>query len=497
MIATKILESASIRELYRHMIENRLSRKALFGLVSKRLYQELVIENADDRPPHVQELKHAYMMALFQGFDRAMTRGHVSRRVTERLLDTVLEHVIVNGKKPATTGPHPLLLVVSPTGRCNIRCRGCYAGSDAANRGSLSFEIFDRILAEKRELWDSHLTIVSGGEPFLWHDGARGLLDLVERHPTEFFMPYTNGTLITDDVAQRMGELGNISPAVSLEGFEKETDDRRGDGMFKKILGAFESLRSHGVPFGVSVTPTRLNWETVTSDRFIDFCFEGQGAVFAWSFQYMPIGREPDLDLMLTAEDRLEMLRRTNRLVREKKVLFADFWNSGIASYGCISAGRPGGHFYINWNGDVMPCVFIPYAVDNIYDVYARGDNLNTVRETAFFRKIRRWQDEFGFTQPAQRVQNWLSPCPMRDHFDMLRAAAIETGARPINEEAAHALRDPGFVASMTECGREYDRLSKAVWNEEFAHRPAAEAPSKECCLRRAPMKTALGSRDS
>ena len=472
MIVSKIIESASIRELYRLMIENRLSRKALFGMVSRRLYQELVIENADDRPPHVQELKHAYMMALFHGFDRAMTRGHISRRVTERLLDTVLENVIVNGKKPAATGEHPLLLVVSPTGRCNISCRGCYAASDSANRGSLRFETFDRILTDKRDLWDSHLTIVSGGEPFLWEDEGRGLLDLVERHPTEFFMPYTNGTLITDEVAKRMAELGNISPAVSLEGFEEETDDRRGAGMFRKILGAFEILRRHGVPFGVSVTPTRRNWETVTSDRFIDFCFDGQGAVYAWSFQYMPIGREPDLDLMLTAENRLEMLRRTNRLVREKKVLFADFWNSGIASYGCISAGRPGGHFYINWNGDVMPCVFIPYAVDNIYDVYERGDNLNTLRETAFFRKIRKWQDDFGFAQPAEKVQNWLSPCPMRDHFDVLRKAALETGARPINDEAAHALADPSFVESMAKCAKEYEKLSSPVWDEEFSHSP-------------------------
>jgi len=34
---------------------------------------------------------------------------------------------------------------------------------------------------------------------------------------TEFLL----ATLISEDVAKRMGELGNITPAVSVEGFEK------------------------------------------------------------------------------------------------------------------------------------------------------------------------------------------------------------------------------------------------------------------------------------
>ena len=48
MIPRKILESSSIRELYRFMLENRLSRKALFGIVRKRLRRDLVDVNEDD-----------------------------------------------------------------------------------------------------------------------------------------------------------------------------------------------------------------------------------------------------------------------------------------------------------------------------------------------------------------------------------------------------------------------------------------------------------------
>jgi hypothetical protein len=172
---------------------------------------------------------------------------------------------------------------------------------------------------------------------------------------------------------------------------------------------------------------------------------------------------------MIAPENRLEMLKRTRRIVFEKKILFADFWNSGIASYGCISAGRPGGQFYIDWNGDVTPCVFVPYAADNIYDVYERGDDLSSLLKTPFFRRIHDWQNEYGFARPAEEVGNWLCPCPIRDHFDQMRAAVVETGARPINEAAAEALEDPGYHRVMEEYAAGYRKLSAPVWQDEFA----------------------------
>jgi MoaA/NifB/PqqE/SkfB family radical SAM enzyme len=473
MMAKRMLESASFKDLYRFMLENRLSRKVLFAIFAKRLHRELVEENAEGRPRGVQELKLAYTMALLHGFDRALTRGHVSRRVTERLLDTVLDNIIAREETRGRSGNgHPLMLVVSPTGRCNLRCPGCYASGGTEPSGGLRFETFDRIVSEKRALWDSHLSIVSGGEPLMWRDGGRGLLDLAERHPTEFFMVYTNGLLIGEDEAKRMSELGNVSPAVSLEGFEEETDARRGRGVFEGVLAVFERLRRFGIPFGVSVTPTSRNWDVLTSDRFIDFCFDEQGAVYGWSFQYMPIGRDPDLELMVTPEQRFEMLRRTHRMVREKKVFLADFWNSGAASYGCISAGRAGGHFYIDWNGDVMPCVFIPYAAGNIYTVYERGGDLDSLLEAPFFRAIRAWQDEYGFARPAGSVGNWLCPCPIRDNFEFLRRTALETNALPVNDTAARALVDPAHCAGLSEYADRYRRLSEQLWKEELAGCP-------------------------
>jgi hypothetical protein len=56
----------------------------------------------------------------------------------------------------------------------------------------------------------------------------------------------------------------------------------------------------------------------------------------------------------------------------------------------------------------------------------------------------------------------------IRDHFDILREAVLETGARPINEEAAIAIADPEYCRRMVEYGREIKRLTDPIWAEEY-----------------------------
>ena len=102
-----------------------------------------------------------------------------------------------------------------------------------------------------------------------------------------------------------------------------------------------------------------------------------QGALYGFIFQYMPIGRSFTLDLMPTPQQRLWMWRRSWEIIRERQIFLADFWNHGTLSQGCISAGRDngGGYLYVDWNGAVSPCVFMPYSPVNINDVLRRGQD--------------------------------------------------------------------------------------------------------------------------
>ncbi|MFW5986238.1 MAG: radical SAM protein, partial [Halanaerobiales bacterium] len=195
----------------------------------------------------------------------------------------------------------PWTILIDPTSACNLNCTGCWAGKYNKS-DSLELETIDRIITEAKDL-GIYFIVLSGGEPTVYPH----LFEIFERHQDVGFMMYTNGTLIDDEMADKMLEVGNVSPAISMEGFRESTDERRGEGIYDKIMAAMDRLRERGIVFGVSVTVTRNNVdELFAGDDFVDHIIE-KGAIYGWSFHYVPIGKDPDLDMMLTPEQR-EML---------------------------------------------------------------------------------------------------------------------------------------------------------------------------------------------
>ncbi len=468
----QVFQKGAFRSLIRAAFSNGIVRRAALPFVEKKMWQVIVESNVDEFPPQVQRDKYDITIATLHSVARSVDRGLISKGVLDRILETLLDNVVLSDQRQHAIDrlgfEPPLFVLVSPGKKCNLHCTGCYACSDSHSAARLDWDTFDRIIAEKERLWGSYFTVISGGEPFMWKDNEMDLLDMAIKHPSQFFLVYTNGTLITKSVAKELAKLGNITPAISVEGFEEQTDKRRGKGVHKRILQAMENLREAGVPFGISATATRENAEIVTSDEFVDFYFDKQGATYGWIFQYMPIGREHSLKPMVTPQQRLEMYNRTWRLVRERKIFAADFWNSGTASSGCISAGRPGGYFYINWDGMVTPCAFIPYSTHNIFDVFGNGGNLDTILNSPFFKRIRQWQDEYGYAQSAENTGNWLCPCVGRDHFEVLLKTVQDTQAKPIDKEAVDALADTEYHNGMIDYGNNYDQLSRKVWQEHY-----------------------------
>jgi len=235
--------------------------------------------------------------------------------------------------------------------------------------------------------------------------------------------------------------------------------------VYARIQRAMDNLRACGVPFGISVTATRENAEIVLSDQFLDYYFDQQGAIYGWVFQYMPIGRSYSVDLMVSAEQRAWMLEKELRMINERNRFLVDFWNGGIMSVGCISAGRPGGYFYIDWNGNIAPCVFFPYTAANVYQLYNRGGSLSSLLEEEYFRAIRIWQE--GYLGGAERMGNLFRPCPVRDHYSFAHRLVSSQGVKPMDENAAAALGDPEYRRRMINYNRQTSALLDPLWQRE------------------------------
>lgn len=363
----------------------------------------------------------------------------------------------------------PSFIVISPSKACNLRCTGCYADSNE-KVCTLDWDLVNQIVKDARELWGTQFVVVSGGEPMAYRSKGKGILDIIEANPETFFMMYTNGTLIDDEVVARMARLGNILPAISLEGWREKTDQRRGEGVYDKVMAAMDRLFEAGVLYGVSLTATRQNAEEVLSDEFIEFLFKEKHAVIGWVFQYMPIGRAFTTELMPTPEQRLKMWQQSWKLIHEKRVFLADFWNHGTVVDGCLSAGGHdnGGYFYIDWNGNVTPCVFVPFSPVNVNDIYSSGGDLNTIYDNPFFQRIRRWQKD-------EVDDNLLMPCLIRDHHKDLRQFIREFEPVAIDQNAKMTLIDPEYAVAMDRFAEDYRSLSQPVWDKVYLEGDPAE----------------------
>ncbi len=337
----------------------------------------------------------------------------------------------------------PTTVLISPSMRCNLDCVGCYAGR-YSKKDDMDPKLFDRILTESEEAGVPFFTIL-GGEPLIYKD----LLPMFKKHKDSFFQFYTNSTLLTEDVVKELAKLGNAIPMISIEGWEEQTDARRGKGTYKKILKAMALLKKERIPFGVSVAVTSKNVDIVSSDEFIQFLVD-QGAFLAWWFLYMPIGKEPDLSLMPTPKQRRMMYERGKEIRSKFPFFLIDFWNDAPYVGGCI-AGKE--YIHINTKGDVEPCIFTHFAADNIKD-----KSLLEVMNSDYFKALRS-------RQPYN--DNLFMPCMWIDNPEVARELHKKYGVYPTHPDAEFIIDDPKTKKAIDKYAKEIAKEFEEPWHAQ------------------------------
>ncbi|MGL5633964.1 MAG: radical SAM protein [Sarcina sp.] len=343
------------------------------------------------------------------------------------------------------TGGHiPFALLISPSMKCNLRCIGCYA-NDWDKCKQLTFEEVDSVVGQARDL-GTHFMFVLGGEPyfvdFMWK--------IYEKYPDVEFLTFSNGTLFTEETAEKILKLKNVVPMFSLEGYEKDTDSRRGEGVFQKVMDGMDILKSKKIPFGVSSATGSPNIDTVISEEFVDMCIS-KGSFISWYFMFMPIGSKPDTSLMLNPEQRLRLGARTQEIRHTKPYATVDFFNDSPYVGGCIAGSY---YCHVTASGDVEPCVFAHFTVDNI-----REKSLAEIFAGDFFKTLLR-------SQPYNK--NLLKPCMMIDNPKVVRNIMKKVGARPTDESARAMLEDPKFQKELEDLAETFTPHADKAWKELY-----------------------------
>ncbi|MCF7928839.1 MAG: radical SAM protein [Spirochaetales bacterium] len=343
----------------------------------------------------------------------------------------------------------PNFIVISPTMRCNLRCTGCYSGLYTKD-GELGEEDIDRILGEARDM-GIYFVVISGGEPYIMKET---LFKMFKKYNDMYFLTFTNGTFLNDDVAKKLAGFGNVSPAISVEGWEEDTDKRRGKGIWKRIMSAMDNLKRYGVLFGISVTATKYNQDVILDDNFVKF-FVDKGAIFGWYFMFMPVGKDPILDLVPTPEQRVHMGKRVAELRDTYPIFLADFWNDGDQVGGCLAGGRQ--YLHILNSGKVEPCVFAHFGVDSIHE-----KPLREIVNSPFFKEIRA-------SFPYNETANLKRPCMIIDNPEVLRNAVdkhLVGGAG--HEHSEDIIHDPEVVKWVDNYAAEFKALTEADWEKRI-----------------------------
>ncbi len=459
--------------------DSKIGNRILLNKMDKYLYNEVVTKRKPHQLLKVQEKKYEYVSAMLYRSLENVKKGYFSKDILNHIANTLIKESFLkddNKMKEAKDSFYkrnnfkaPNFIVLSPSQYCNLQCTGCYANSSNRKSNTLPFEVVEKICDEIINNFGVRFITISGGEPLLYKDeNGKTIFDLFKKYNDVYFLMFTNGTLINKENAQKLAELKNVTPAISVEGLEENTDKRRGKGVHKQILKAFENLRSVGVPFGISVTATNNNIDELLSDDFYKFYFDEQRVTYMWQFQFLPIGRGNEaFEAMVTPKDRLKLYRVWEKQLVDNKYCIADFWNSGMLTSGCIAYGGNNGYIYIDWNGNIMPCVFVPFSVDNVYNLYKENRTIEDALKSEFMSNGREWQNRY-MAQQKKVKGNLLMPCSFRDHYDKFYNYVKTDNIKGEDSIAEEIIKSKEYYDRLTEYDKELHELTDPIWTSEY-----------------------------
>jgi MoaA/NifB/PqqE/SkfB family radical SAM enzyme len=277
----------------------------------------------------------------------------------------------------------PPFLISSIATDCNLSCTGCYArannicGTKEANKTKeLSADQWLKIFNEAAQMGICFI-LLAGGEPFLRKD----IIEAASKIKEVIFPIFTNGTVVNETYLDFFSKHLNLIPILSLEGRKEGTDERRGKGVYNKVIQSMEELKSRKLFYGASLTVTTDNLDILTSFSYINH-LRDLSCKIIFFIEYVPAEANTahlalDGDGILKMENNLENLR-----LKFDDIIFLSFPGDEKAMGGCLAAGR--GFLHISPDGKAEACPFSPHSDRNVAEI-----GLKEALKSPFFAKLR------------------------------------------------------------------------------------------------------------
>lgn len=249
----------------------------------------------------------------------------------------------------------PAFVMISVTESCNLSCSGCWVSP--GGKKALSPEQLDGIITASKAK-GSYFFGILGGEPLLY----KGLLDVMEKHRDAYFQLFTNAILITDNVARRLRRMGNVTPLISIEGLEEESDARRGQNeVFARTLAGLRACRKARLIFGVAASICKTNYNELVNRAYLERIAR-EGAHYLWYYIYRPAGPDPRPENALSRGQVLDFRRFIVRQRRNSPLFIIEtYWD---AEGRALCPGATGMSHHISPSGALEFCPPLQMACD-------------------------------------------------------------------------------------------------------------------------------------
>jgi len=275
----------------------------------------------------------------------------------------------------------PPFLICSIATTCNLQCKGCYArnngiAADTPTKDTLGPDQWHAIFTEAAQM-GFNVALLAGGEPLT----RRDLLEGIAKVKDMLFPVFTNGTLIGPQYIEFFKHHLNVVPVISIEGDAMATNARRGKGVHERALLSMQMLRQAGLFFGVSITVTTENKQTVTSAEYLDQLHD-LGCKIVFYVEYVPV--EAGTEHLAFGDADVQWMEPTveERRHQYRDMIFVSFPGDEKLLDGCMAAGR--GFFHIGPDGAAEPCPFSPHS-----DTNAARDGLRAALRSPLFSRLR------------------------------------------------------------------------------------------------------------
>ena len=222
----------------------------------------------------------------------------------------------------------PLTGTIEVTRRCPLACAHCYnnlpMADRAARRGELTYEEHCRLLDEMTQagcLW----LLYTGGEIFVRKD----FLDIYTHAKQNGLLVtlFTNGTLITPQIADYLAEWRPFSMEITLYGRTKETYERLTGipGSYERCLRGIRLLMERGLPLKLKTVAVTLNKHELWAMQ--EFAEEELGLEFKFDAMINPrIDRsQSPLAVRLSAQEVVELDFQDPDRIREWRRFSSQF----------------------------------------------------------------------------------------------------------------------------------------------------------------------------